>query len=129
MANAQKTKTDTPLNVQTNTNLGSGGFRLPREDELNGVLDDLLLRPGILLHHIHWSRGGWVWVSSYMEKAHVAAGGPFCCVHRHFYTVLSVAAPIFGCFYSVLPEAASKFIFLLVIGSPDHRAFPCMGFI
>jgi len=50
----------------------------------------------------------------YMEKAHVAAGGPFCGVRcrskffGRFYTVLSVAAPIFGRFYAVLPVAASK---------------------
>ena len=117
MANAQKTKTDTPLNVQTNTNLGSGGFRLPREDELNGVLDDLLLRPGILLHHIHWSRGGWVWVSSYMEKAHVAAGGPFCCVHRHpkFLAIFTQFCPsppqFFGVFTQFCPKPPQKLDF------------------
>ena len=50
-----------------------------------------------------------------MEKAHVAAGVVHfvVCVAAPnfvglFYTVLSVAAPIFGRFYAVLPVAASK---------------------
>ena len=38
-------------------------------------------------------------------------------------TILSVAAPIFGHFYAVLPVAASKIGFLSVIGSPDNQAF------
>ena len=46
-----------------------------------------------------------------MEKAHVAAGGPFCGVCRRpirrLYTVLQVTAPILGRFYEVLPVAVS----------------------
>ena len=54
-----------------------------------------------------------------MEKAHVAAGGPFCGVRRHPKFLHSfVAAPIFERFYTVLPVAASKIGFLWVIGSP-----------
>ena len=52
-----------------------------------------------------------------MEKAHVAAGGPFCGVRRRRRR-----------FYIVLPVAASKIGFLSVIGSPDHRAFSMYGY-
>ena len=44
-------------------------------------------------------------------------------IFRRFYTVMSVAAPIFWCFYIVLPIATSKIGFLSVIGSQDHQAF------
>ena len=67
-----------------------------------------------------------------MEKAHVAAGGPFCGqIFGRFYTVLSVAAQIFGHFYAVLPVTASKIGFLSVIidnGSPSFFHV-CKGLI
>ena len=69
-----------------------------------------------------------------MERAHVAAGGPFCVVRRRpkflgrFYTVLSAAAPIFERFYTVLSLAApiyGRFYAVLPVAA-STGLFPCM---
>ena len=65
----------------------------------------------------------------YMEKAHVASGGPLCGVRRRpnflcVFTQFCASQPKFLCvFMQFYPVATSKIGFLLVIESPDHRAF------
>ena len=52
---------------------------------------------------------------AYIEKAHVAAGGPFCGVRRRSKSL--------GRFYTIFFVATSNIGFLSVIGSLDHQAF------
>ena len=59
-----------------------------------------------------------------MEKAHVAAGGPFC--GMRFYTVLSVAAPIFGRFTQFCLSLPQKLDFFRWSG---HRAFSMLALL
>ena len=73
-------------------------------------------------------------ISAFMERAHVAAGGPFCflrCIPKflgRFYIDLSFTAPIFGVFKQFCPSPPQIKLNWISVGDRITGLFPCMRY-